>query len=217
LRHDLAFVHTAAVHIETFTQLVAELAPGLRLRHVVASELLEEARKDGSTDRLAQGVHAAMTEAASSGARVVVCTCSTIGGLAEATGGAFRSMRIDRAMTDSAVQYGRRVLVVAALEDTLDPTFALLRESARNVGVEVELSTLLVEGAWAKFERGDCEGYLGAVAEAVRTRRDRYDVVVLAQASMAPVAAQCSDGGVPILSSPRLGVEVAVRACLAKL
>jgi hypothetical protein len=38
------------------------------------------------------------------------------------------------------------------------------------------------------------------------------DVIVLAQASMAGAVALCEQVAVPILSSPRLGVEAAVQA-----
>lgn len=211
MRHDLAFLHTANVHVETFSKITEEVNPGMRVRHVVAEELLEEARKHGITEKLAQRVQAAVADAASSGARVVVCTCSTIGGLAEAAVGEFRAMRIDRAMADFAVRQGRRILVAAALESTLGPTLELLRDSARIAGAENQMTALLVEGAWAFFERGDSDGYADAVAQAILAGSQGFDVVVLAQASMAPAAARCRNIAIPVLSSPRMGVEAAIQ------
>lgn len=215
MRHDLAFLHTTNVHVETFSKITEEVSPGLRVRHVVAAELLEQARKDGLTEKLGQGVQAAVAEAASSGARVVVCTCSTVGGLAEASVGEFRAMRIDRAMADFAVRQGQRILVVAALESTLGPTLDLLRDSARVVGAEIQMTPLLVERAWVFFERGDNEGYINAIASDIRAGADGFDVVVLAQASMAAAAERCGSIGIPVLSSPHLGVEAAVQAVFA--
>ena len=77
-----------------------------------------------------------MREAASDGAAVVACTCSTIGGIAErtATGGAFTAQRIDRAMAERAVRAGPRVLIAAALESTLEPTTALILSTAAQAG-----------------------------------------------------------------------------------
>jgi hypothetical protein len=215
MQHDLAFLHTAEAHVETFTRITEEVSPGLRVRHVVAEGLLEQARKDGLTENLRQHVRAAVAEAASSGACVVVCTCSTIGGLAEATAGDFRAMRIDRAMADFAVRQGRRILVAAALESTLEPTLDLLRDSARACGAEVQMTALLAENAWAYFEQGDRQSYTDAIATAILANRDGFDAVVLAQASMAPAAERCGDIGIPVLSSPRMGVEAAVRAVFA--
>jgi hypothetical protein len=67
-----------------------------------------------------------------------------------------------------------------------------------------------VESAWGHFLKQDRESYIGAVAGAVRVAAGTCDVVVLAQASMAP-AAQVLDGlGVEVLSSPELGVRGAL-------
>jgi hypothetical protein len=211
MEDDLAFLHTATVHIDTFSALAAEIAPHLRVRHVVAEELLALARRDGLTAELGERVQSAMREAASTGASVVVCTCSTVGGVAETAAGGLQAMRIDRPMADRAVTLGRRILVVAALESTLGPTVDLLADSATRSGAAVQLSTLLVADAWSAFEAGDTAAYTGAIEEAIRLKAHQFDVLVLAQASMASAGERCADLGVPVLSSPRPGVAAAVR------
>ena len=133
--YDIAFLHTAKVHVETFGNLVKELGPNFSVHHVVDESLLKDARKHGITPELEKRIHQAMQDATSTGAKVVVCTCSTIGGIAESSGETsgqgFISMRIDRAMADEAVNTGERILVVAALESTLASTKELLENSAR--------------------------------------------------------------------------------------
>jgi hypothetical protein len=136
-------------------------------------------------------------------------------GAAETATGNFRAMRIDRAMADSAVKQGRRILVAAALESTLAPTLELLRGSAGSIGPDVQLAPLLVKDEWKCFETGEREDYISAVADAIQAGSDGFDVVVLAQASMAPVAGRCGNIGIPILSSPRIGVETAVKEIFA--
>ena len=213
----LAFLHTAQVHVPTFERLVREIAPDLRVRHAVREDLLGDARVVGVDDAgLIARVHHAMHEAAASGATVVVCTCSTIGAIAErtATGDAFKALRIDRAMADRAVSTGPRVLIVAALESTLAPTTALVLSAAQNAGVEVRPSQLLVEQAWSLFQSGDITGYVETLAGAIRAKADSADgtdVVVLAQASMAPVEEALADLGIDVLSSPAPGVRFAVQ------
>jgi hypothetical protein len=209
----IAFLHTAQVHVPTFERLTREIAPELEVRHLVMEELLHEARATGiDNPALAVRVHEAMREAASGGAAVVACTCSTIGGIAEktATGGAFTAQRIDRAMADRAVRAGPRVLIAAALESTLEPTTALVLSAAAQAGVGVKPSVLLVEGAWAHFEAGDTARYIETLADAIRTAAVAADVVVLAQASMAPVADELADLGIEVLGSPSPGVAHAV-------
>jgi hypothetical protein len=209
----IAFLHTAHVHVPTFEQLVREMAPELEVRHLVREELLQDARATGIDDpKLAARVHEAMREAASGGAAVVACTCSTIGGIAEktATGGAFTAQRIDRAMAERAVRAGPRVLIAAALESTLEPTTSLILSTATQAGAGVRPSVLWVEDAWQYFEAGDTGRYIATLAKAIRTAAGSADAVVLAQASMAPVAQELSDLGIEVLSSPATGVAHAV-------
>lgn len=210
MRRHIAFLHTSPVHVETFDCLVKAIDPTLKIEHVVAEELLAEAQRVGANDpALVKRVQDAMVSAASNGAGIVVCTCSTIGGPAERTptDARFTAARIDRAMADRAVALGPRVLIAAALESTLVPTAELIRESAAVLGVEVELEQLLVGEAWSHFLRGDRAAYLDAVIAAVRNASGCADVVVLAQASMAPAADVLIDLGVEVLASPMLGVK----------
>jgi len=214
-RDALAFVHTAQAHVPTFDRLVRDIAPGLRVRHLVREDLLADARVVGVDDEaLVSRVHHAMREAGAGGASVVVCTCSTIGGVAESTpaGDAFKALRIDRAMADRAVRAGPRVLIVAAVESTLAPTTALVRSAAKDAGVDVRISELLVGEAWPHFESGDLARYVATLAQAIRANTAAADVVVLAQASMAPVEAALADLGIEVLSSPAPGVRLAVQA-----
>lgn len=209
----LCFLHTAAVHVAGFERLVQSRAPGLRVRHLVDETLLAEAQARGADDAgVIERVQRAMREAASGGARVVVCTCSTIGGAAERTrtDGSFHALRIDRAMADRAVALGPRVLVVAALASTLAPTCALIGESAAALKRPVALQTLLVEGAWAHFQRGAPPAYIQAIVDAVGPAAGDADVVVLAQASMAPAAEALARPGREVLASPALGVAQAL-------
>ncbi|WP_432731648.1 Asp/Glu/hydantoin racemase [Variovorax sp. W6] len=213
MKEELAFLHTAQAHVPTFERLVREIAPALRVRHVVREELLADARVIGVEDAgLVARVHAAMREAASGGTPVVVCTCSTIGAIAERTptGDAFNALRIDRAMADRAVRTGPRVLIVAALESTLAPTHALILSAAQGAGVEVQPATLLVEEAWPHFEAGDIPRYIETVASSIRAAAGEADVIVLAQASMAPVAKALAGIGIDVLSSPEPGTAHAV-------
>ncbi|MFF5160785.1 aspartate/glutamate racemase family protein [Streptomyces sp. NPDC000348] len=206
----LALLHTSPVHVPVFDALRDEAHPGLELRHLVAEDLLERARADGPA-AVAGDVRARVREAVGRGARAVLCTCSTIGGVAEAAaaGAGVPVLRVDRPMAAAAVAAGSRVVVLAALESTLGPTVALVEEEAARAGRPVEVRTVLVEGAWARFEAGDPAGCARRVADAADAVADA-DVIVLAQASMAP-AERLTTTRVPVLSSPRPGLAAAAR------
>ena len=213
ITHDIAFVHTANIHVETFSKLMADLAPELSVRHDVHPELLACARERGIDDALRQAIGASLLEASATQAKVVVCTCSTIGSIAESLNqpdSPISYMRIDRAMADEAVALGNRILLVAALESTLAPTEALLQSSAKNVAKNPSINSLLVENAWAFFEQAHPEAYYQCIAKALQAHWQHYDVIVLAQASMAGALRYCQDIEIAILSSPRLGVMAAI-------
>lgn len=206
----LALLHTSPVHVPVFDALRDRAHPGLELLHLVAEDLLERARADGPAT-VADAVRARVREAVDRGARAVLCTCSTIGGVAEAAGAGagVAVLRVDRPMAAAAVAAGPRVVVLAALESTLGPTGALIEGEARRAGRSAEVRTVLVHGAWERFEAGDAAGYVRLVARAADTVRDA-DVIVLAQASMAPAEALVATA-VPVLSSPRPGLAAAAR------
>jgi hypothetical protein len=211
MQKHVTFLHTSPVHVNTFDRLVNEVDSAIKVEHVVEEGLLAYAQRVGPDDpSLVARVHESMKKASSSGASIVICTCSTIGGAAERTptGGHFAPVRIDRAMADRAVKLGPRILVVAALESTLRPTAMLLGESALALGAEVEVDYLVAEGAWSHFLLGDRTAYVEAIATAVNAAAPlAASVIVLAQASMSPAAEAMSGLGIEVLSSPRLGVQ----------
>ncbi len=213
MRRHIAFLHTSPVHVETFQRLVQSADPAVEVEHFVDEALLADAQRLGPTDpAIVQRVQAAMVNAAARGAAIVVCTCSTIGGSAERApaGPGFAVARIDRAMADRAVALGPRVLVVAALESTLEPTAELIRESAAALQTGVALEQLFIPHAWAHFLSGDRTAYVQAVAAAVRAASAGAEVVVLAQASMATAVGLLKDLDVQVLASPALGVQSAL-------
>ncbi len=211
----IAFLHTADVHVPRFNALVHAQAPAAIVHHHVDAALLHDARTHGINhpDLIAR-VQQAMHTTAQHGASVVVCTCSTIGGIAESmdSGSAFTAMRIDRAMANAAARSGPAVLLVAALESTLAPTADLLHDSARQQSSTLQIDTLCVPQAWAFFEQGDTCAYLDTIASATRHAVSGHGAVVLAQASMDAVAPRLATLGLPVLASPALGVAAALAA-----
>ena len=211
----VTFLHTAELNVGVLGGLMAELAPDIEVRHVLHAEYLEAALRDGEISAdLTDRVRGSMRQAAADGASVVVCSCSTIGAAGEfedaAAGAEF--LRIDRAMAERAVAAGSNIGVAACLESTVGPTTALTRQAAAARGVGAEIRTILIADAWPKLKSGDTAGYIGDIAAGLNREADGLDVVVLAQASMAGAAAMCGGLGIPVLSSPRLGVEAAIAA-----
>ncbi|MFJ9038963.1 aspartate/glutamate racemase family protein [Streptomyces sp. NPDC102406] len=211
----LTLLHTSPAHIPVFDALRDAGHPGLTLRHVVREDLLVRAGESGP-DSVAEDVRTLLEAAERGGADAVLCTCSSIGAVAEELAPALGVpvLRVDRPMAARAVAAGSRIVVVATVRSTFAPTAALVAEEAARAGRAVDVRTVFVEGAWDRFLAGDREGYLGRVVAAVDAVTGA-DAIVLAQASMAD-AADRARTALPVLSSPRPGLDAAAACATAQ-
>ncbi|MBL8230678.1 MAG: hypothetical protein JNL98_19455 [Bryobacterales bacterium] len=213
----LTFFHTAPANEALFEALIRELAPGIPTRHVVEPQHLEQSVAAGQvTPEIDAGVRQSLLAAIGPETGLLVCTCSTIGGCADRTTHARVPItRIDRAMAEQAVAAGRRILIAACVPSTLAPTRELVEDAAARAGRQVNLDVQLMREPWDLFLQGDKPGYWAAIAARLRECAADYDAIVLAQASMAGAAPLLADLPVPVLASPRIGVEAAIAAYLA--
>ncbi len=207
---QLGLIHTVSRLAPTFAELTDELLPGVEVTVIADELLLKQTVRDGSVgagtvERL-RGHIAALAEFGVDG---VLVTCSSIGAVVDALAADadVPVYRVDRPMAERAVAFGSTVGVLATLRTTLEPTTALVEECAVARGREVEVVPRLCAGAFEALGRGDGERHDGIVAEELDRLAKEVDVVVLAQASMARIAAGRPTGDTPILSSPRLAVE----------
>ena len=209
---EMVLVHTVAGLADVFDALKAEIAPDIPVRHVVEAALLTDAIDAGGlTDEIRARTRAAMLEAAG-GAALVLCTCSTVGPGADdaAAEAQVPILRVDRPMAEAAVAAGRRITVAATLATTIGPTAELVADAARRAGKQVEIESVVFAEARARLVAGDAEGHHRIIAEGLHAAAASADAIVLAQASMTPALARCADIAVPLLTSPRSGLEAAV-------
>ncbi len=207
----IALLHTADLHRPTFDRLLAERSYAGVVRHVVREDLLARARAEGVESVTTETI--ALLQELAAAADVVVCTCSTLGPLADQVAAETpHVLRIDRPVMEAALALGPAPLVAFCLESTRAPTLDVLTSCAAK-GQEIAPRALLCAGAWARFEAGDMDGYAARIAEAIRaeiTARGRPDCILLAQASMQGAAAHLADLGLEVLTSPPLAADRAV-------
>lgn len=196
----VAFLHTVTTLPAVFDELADELLPGVDRFHIVDESLLGNTRKIGRLTPETKGrVHMYLESAVEAGADLVVVTCSSIGPAVDES--ALNALRIDEPMADEAVRIGKRVGVLATLSTTLEPTAELVARKG-----DVTVVSQLCEGAFDALRAGDRDRHDELVRAGLGAIAGDVDVVVLAQASMARVT-DALDSPVPILSSPRLGVQ----------
>lgn len=207
----IAFLHTADVHVATFDQIFDDIGAHVQLDHHVDASLLDRARRDGI-----EAVRADVVSllARLSEADAVLCTCSTLGPLADvAAKSATNIVRIDRPLMAQACSDGAKTLVALCLNSTRDATLDLLKDCASQAGKTIEPVVVLCDEAWAFFEAGDTEAYAASITKAIKARlanETGVKSIVLAQASMRVAEAGLADVGIAVHSSPVL----AARRCL---
>ena len=207
----LAIIHTTSATVDTMKVLVAELLPGSELINFVDDSILPQLGQNGGdiTEVEERLVHYARF-AEQVGADVILEACSSVGEVVDKMQSAVSIpiVRIDDAMAEYAVQRGEQLGVAATLPTTLQPTTRLLRAKAQAVGKQVEITPLLIEGAYQKLMAGDRDGHDHLLVEKLGELARAVDVLVLAQASMARVLPRLSaaDQG-KVLVSPRLAIE----------
>jgi hypothetical protein len=209
----LGFLHSAQVHVETFDVLSRAADASVPLCHVVRADLFARVLADGEvTDDVITAVHAAIQALVDRGARVVVCTCSTLGSWAEAApiAGGAQVLRVDRPLAERVVATGRRILVVAATAAAMQAALDLLRSVARQQQREPEIAQLSGASAWDHFLAGDHAAYALQIAELVEAQARPGDHVMLAQASMAPALLAIRRQDIDVSASPAVGVRAAL-------
>ena len=197
----LTCLHTAHVHCATFDGLRDRIAPETPLTHIVRKDWLARAQT-GIDDALREEI----TETIQGIDTPVICTCTTLGEIAEAAG----AIRIDRPMMHRAAENTGDILLVFCLASTEAPSHTLLQQELDAADSPHTIAPLLLDRLWPLFEQGRPHAFARGIAAEIRTalsQRPGIRAVVLAQASMAGAASLLSDLPIPVLSSPVLALK----------
>lgn len=207
----LVIIHTGPVTVQPLAALAPSLLPGVRVVNLVDDSLLKDAMAAGHvtpavTKRLAQF----MIIAQDMGADLILNACSSVREAAD-VGARLLSVpvaKIDTAMAEHAVATASRIGVAATVQTTLDPTVRMIEQTAKEAGKHVTVTRKLCEGAFDALLAGDGAKHDEIVARNLIELAATVDLIVLAQVSMGRVADSLGDAvSVPVLTSPRLGME----------
>lgn len=210
----IAVLHTSFVFVSVepvINDLIAELLPGAEVMHFVDSDVLatvvrEQGISSSSEQRM---VHLAQA-AEAAGADIIFSACSSLGPALDVAARNVRTpvVKIDEAMAILAASEGTRIGVLATVPTTLGPTSDLIQLKADVVGRKVHIEQRLCAGAFDVLMSGDRPQHDAMVIEQAVDLAKNVDTIVLAQASMGRLAETLREKtGLPVLSSPRMGVE----------
>jgi Asp/Glu/hydantoin racemase len=204
-------IHTGPVLVDGLRKLFLEMLPDTRLVNVVDDSLLADVRSAGSlTPAVSRRIIGYGLIAASSGADAILNCCSSVGEAADMLARMVEIpvVKIDDRMASRAVELGSRIAVMATVATTLDPTERLILRKAAESGREIQTKRYLADQAFDALLAGDTDRHDQLVRTTIEQAMDENEVVVLAQGSMARLVPLVeSYSPVPVLSSPRLGIE----------
>jgi Asp/Glu/hydantoin racemase len=205
----LAIVHTSFALVEPLNLLIKQELPSVEVINIVDDTTLAYARKwgvdSGLTRRMLQYFEAAVLAKAD----IILNACSSV---AETVDTARKLisipiLKIDEPMVEKSLNIGRNILVVATVASTLGPTTRLIESMAKDNGKDVQVVPLLCEGAFEMLLAGNFEAHDTFVTSKIFSIAADFDVILLAQASMARVIPTLEKGiNTPVLTSPRLAV-----------
>lgn len=212
-------IYTGQGLAEPLKAVFAEALPGSRLVNLIDDSLIADVVT-------AQQVTPAVTRrllryyetAEEMGADVILNTCSSVGEVVELGRKIVNIpiVRIDEPMATAAVKQYARIGVIATLSTTLQPTMRLLRKQAQLVRSDVTLVEGLAAGAYEALVNGSPERHDQQILETARRLVPQVDAIVLAQGSMARMEGKLAEAtGLPVLSSPKLGVDAVKQILIA--
>lgn len=110
-------------------------------------------------------------------------------------------------MAAKGITYGRRILIMATAESTVEPTREKLKKEAAAAGVEIDLDQIVCKEAFRAMKELEMNVHDSILREEAG-KIQNYDCVILAQASMAHLQKDIEDiCKIVTLSSPALCIR----------
>lgn len=206
----MAIIHTSFVSVNDLGALCKELLPGVKVINIVDDSLLPEVREnEGLTKNVTRRMSAYAIQAQQMGCDAILNQCSSVGEAVDVVRGLINIpyIKVDEPMAEKAAGIGGRIAVIATVPTTLGPSCRLVEHAAAKLGKQAEVVPVYVDGAFDVLLKQGSEAHNAMVLERVRLESQTASCIVLAQGSMLCLAPLVVDMPVPVLTSPRLGVE----------
>ena len=207
----IVLLQTSMVSFKTFNDLFHEIVPEAQISNLVDEDLLNTLNVNkGITPSIIQRISQYCIFAEAAGADLIFSQCSST---REGIECARRMVSIpivmvDDGMAEQTITMGVRIGVAATAAATIKPTVSALSQAAKNAGKAIEIKTYLADGALdVLMKENNREKHDELVLDLLKQAEKENDVIVLAQGSMVTLEPYLSQIAVPVLTSPRLGVQ----------
>ena len=208
MRKKLTILHTTLATTTTIPAMIRELYPDkFDIVNMLDDSLLNDIKCSGrmSASVIERFIQYACI-AKNNGSDALLLACSSLGKAADIA----RELldiplyKIDEPMADQAVNSGNNILVLGTVKSTLEPTSDLIRSKRKSQ--EQSVTCILIPDVFELYEI-DRERHDQKIAEVIQEHWNTYDVIVLAQASMANAIQYITQGREKIVTSLPLGLK----------
>jgi len=208
---EIMIVETSAVSSTVLKDLIKEIIPGASVHEIIDSSLIDEVVANGGvTPHIRHRMNTYFSFAEELGADIILNQCSSVGDVAAnaRTKVNIPIVSIDKGMAIKAVEGGKRIGMIATVATTVEPSRNNILRTAKEMGKDITLTTYLVDGAMdLLIKTGDVETHNKMVIGTVEKAAKENDILVLAQGSMVVLEPLLTHLEVPVLTSPRIGIE----------
>jgi Asp/Glu/hydantoin racemase len=209
----IVLLQTSMVSFKTFNDLFHEIIPEAQVSNLVDEDLLNTLNLNkGITTSIIQRISQYCIFAEAAGADLIFSQCSSTREGIECARKMVKIplVMVDDGMAEQAITMGTRIGVTATAAATLKPTASALSQAAKSAGKTIEIKTYLADGALdVLMKEGNRDKHDKLVLDLLKRAEKENDVIVLAQGSMITLEPYLSQIAVPVLTSPRLGVQKA--------
>ena len=212
MKKKALFFHSTMNTPRQMTKAFYERFPEAELINIVDDSIIPEVKANGgATPGIVRRLIRYGTVAQEQGASVAVCMCTTLTNAVREASLALNIpfMMIDQTMHEKAVSMGGRIALLVTADTTMAISDAALKDTAERLNrSDVTIDTLFVPNA-SHALNAECDKakHDALIAEAAMQAAQSYDVIVLAQVTMADAAALLKDCKVPVLASIKSGLE----------
>jgi len=208
MKTRIALIHALTMSFGPVADAFGKLWPEAQIQNLLDDSLSVDRERAGAlTPELSARIKALADYALRCGADAILYTCSAFGPAIEALAreAAVPVLKPNEAMFDEALKRGQRIGMLATFQPSIAGMEAEFRAQAGKSAATI--TSLCVPDAMAALRRGDAAAHHALLARAARDGAKEFDVLMLAQFSMAPAreavqaAVRC-----PVLTSPESAV-----------
>ncbi len=209
----IVLLHTVAFLADMFHKLFKKHLPDTDTCHMVDEGIIHELmRAQKLTPKIGRRLAMQVSMANDIGADLILFTCSSTSPMVDTLQklADMPILKIDEPMAEKAVDLGKKIGVITTAKTTLRPSVDLIESQAIKVNKPIKVQAVLETQAFEAKRSGNSIEHDRIVKAAASKLAQKNDVIVLAQASMAHLAAELHlQTDCPVLASPEI--------CIAKL